>query len=366
MIRAGSSGRAAQTRCRTAASRNNRGMIRTASGEETASPKIPRIALSDIADGQTAEFFAAIGSMEQRTASNGKPFYYLELNDRKRRIAARVWSNSPIYETCERQWKVGCHLLVHAKHDGKFGLTILTARLICKDDAIDGYDPRLLQSETRFDKEEMFGELLDVAKTIRDVPLRKVVMHLLMTNEAKFKVHPAASRNHHAYAGGLLEHTLSVVRTGAMLADKYAKYYEDLSPPLNKDLVVAGCILHDIGKLHELEKEGEEISYTKSGLLIGHIIVGRDMFRDAAREVGGLDPELQLMMEHVILSHQYLKEWDSPKEPAFPEALLVHFADDIDAKMNMYVTILDGAAPDADFSDANNIFRRKLLRKRKV
>jgi 3'-5' exoribonuclease len=72
------------------------------------------------------------------------------------------------------------------------------------------------------------------------------------------------------------------------------------------------------------------------------------------------------MMEHVILSHQYLKEWDSPKEPAFPEALLVHFADDIDAKMNMYVTILDGAAPDADFSDANNIFRRKLLRKRKV
>jgi len=271
-----------------------------------------------------------------------------------------------MFEVCEREWKPGCHLRVHAKHDGKFGLSILFARLVCADDAIEGYDPQQLRAVTRFDVEEMFGELLDFAKKIKDVPLRKVVMHLLMTNEAKFKEHPAAARNHHAYAGGLLEHTLSVTRTGEMLADKYRDYYSDLTPALNKDLVIAGCILHDIGKLDELQAAGQDISYTRSGTLVGHIIVGRDMFRDAAKEIGGLDPDLQLMMEHVILSHQYMKEWDSPKEPAFPEALLVHFADDCDAKMNMYVSILDSTSADADFSDANNIFRRKLLRKRKL
>jgi 3'-5' exoribonuclease len=330
---------------------------------------VRRVALCEVGVGETAEFFAAVTARDKRMTKGKppKPYYHLEFCDRKRRVAARVWCDSETFEQCDRAWTVGMHLFVHARHDPEWNqMTVLTARPVRDQDRKEGYDPGLLVPSTRFNVDEMFDEIVEIARKIGDEPLRDLVMYLLTKNEEKFKLHPAAERAHHAYRGGLLEHTLSVAQNGLMLIEKYRKYYEDFNPPLNKDLVVAGCILHDIGKLVELESTGDVIHYTKPGILVGHIIVGRDMVRDAAREVGGLDPELLLMLEHIVLSHQYMKEWDSPKEPAFPEALLVHFADDIDAKMNMYVTILEGAPDGAEFSDQNNIFRRKLLRKRSL
>jgi len=338
----------------------------TKNGHESQQPVV-RVALCEVGEGQTAQFYAAITARDKRMTKNNKPYFHLELCDRKRRVAARVWSDSESYNQCDRIWRIGMHLFVHARHDPEWNqMLVLTARPVNDADRKDGYDPNLLIPQTRFDIETMFEELVGIARTIENESLREVVLYLLTSNEEKFKIHPAASRNHHAYRGGLLEHTLSVVHNGLMLIEKYRKYYSDYTPPLNKDLVVAGCILHDIGKLVELQSDADDISYTKPGVLVGHIIVGRDMLRDAAREVGGLDPEMLLLLEHVILSHQYMKEWDSPKEPAFPEALLVHFADDVDAKMNMYMTILEGAPEGADFSDTNNIFRRKLLHKRTI
>lgn len=342
-------------------------MNRTSKLEFEEPKPVVRVALCEVGEGQTAQFYAAVTARDKRTTKTKKPYYHLELADKKRRVAARVWDNCEAFEQCDRTWAVGSHLFVHAKHDKEWNqMTILTARVVTDADRKNGYDPADLIPSTRFNIEEMFEELVGVAKTIEGEPLRDLVMYLLTKNEDKFKEHPAASRNHHAYRGGLLEHTLSVVRNGEMLIEKYRDYYADFSPPLSRDLVIAGCILHDIGKLVELQSTPDEICYTKPGLLVGHIIIGRDMVRDAAREVGNVDPELLLLLEHIVLSHQYMKEWDSPKEPAFPEALLVHFADDIDAKMNMYVTILEGAPDGAEFSDASNIFRRKLLRKRSV
>ena len=133
----------------------------------------------------------------------------------------------------------------------------------------------------------MFNELLAIArKSIENAGLRKLTESLLTANREALLVHPAARRNHHACIGGLLEHTLSIARTCVFLADKYADYYPEMKPPLDKSLVVAGGILHDIGKLREMEPRPEGAARGR-GSLIGHVLFGRDMVRDAAAAMTG-------------------------------------------------------------------------------
>jgi 3'-5' exoribonuclease len=150
---------------------------------------------------------------------------------------------------------------------------------------------------------------------------------------------PAAKKNHHAFVSGYLEHVLNVARTCYHLADKYAELYNDLDPPLCKDVIVAGAVLHDIGKLRELTTTAAGADYTAAGCLIGHVLQGRDIVREAAAG-RDIDPELLLRLEHVIVSHQRLPEWGAPKPPMTPEALIVHYADDLDAKLFMMVCTL--------------------------
>ena len=176
---------------------------------------------------------------------------------------------------------------------------------------------------------------------------------------------PAARRNHHAYVGGLLEHTLSVTRTCVYLADKYAEYYPEMKPPLDKDLVVAGGILHDIGKLREMEQRPEGATHTAEGSLIGHILIGRDMVREAAAAMQGeptLTGDTLLRLEHVIIAHQGRPEWGSPKPPMTPEALLVHFADDLDAKYAMMVAVLREDTTPGPVTSKKNILMQHVYR----
>ena len=177
--------------------------------------------------------------------------------------------------------------------------------------------------------------------------------------------HPAARRNHHAYVGGLLEHTLSVTRTCVFLADKYADYYPEMKPPLNKDLVIAGGILHDIGKLREMEQRPEGTVHTPEGSLIGHILIGRDMVREAAEAPNSgarLDADTLLRLEHLIITHQGRPEWGSPKPPMTPEALLVHFADDIDAKYQMMVDVFRDDTNPGPVTSKKNVLMQQVYR----
>jgi 3'-5' exoribonuclease len=122
-----------------------------------------------------------------------------------------------------------------------------------------------------------------------------------------------------------------------------------MKPPLDKDLVVAGGILHDIGKLREMEQQPQGATHTAAGSLIGHILMGRDMVREAAAAIKSettLDADVLLRLEHIIITHQGRPEWGSPKPPMTPEALLVHYADDLDAKYTMMVGVLrDDTSP---------------------
>jgi 3'-5' exoribonuclease len=205
----------------------------------------------------------------------------------------------------------------------------------------------------------MFEELVAIARErIDNVALRGLVLDLLEENHAELLYLPAATRNHHAFVGGWLEHVLSVTRTCVLLAEKYDAYYPDLKPRLDKGLVVAGGILHDIGKLREIRQEPQGAVYTAEGTLIGHMLQGRDMVREAA--VGrGLSAEMLLRLEHVVISHQRLPEWGSPKPPMTPEALIVHYADDLDAKYQMmYTALRDDATPGPLTSKKNTMYQQ--------
>jgi len=191
--------------------------------------------------------------------------------------------------------------------------------------------------------------------------LRCLVESILKSNEEALLRLPAARRNHHAYVGGWLEHTLSVTRTATFLAEKYAQLYPDLEPPLDLSMVVAGAILHDIGKLRELDPQPELANYTAEGELVGHILLGRDIVREASVGVP-LPADLRLRLEHLILAHQRLPEWGSPKPPMTPEALLVHYADDADAKFAIMAGILRDDATPGVVTSEKNLLRQKVYR----
>ncbi len=177
---------------------------------------------------------------------------------------------------------------------------------------------------------------------------------------------PATTQHFYPFAGGLLEHILSVTRTCLHLVDKYATAYDQLEPPLNRDLVIAGAILHDIGRCVEFNAEITNVDRTTPGYLLGHLVLGRDLVRDTARELGDVDPELLQMLEHIILAHPNRPEWGSPRLPLIPECLIVHHADDLDAKMEMYVRWLSKDKEPGAFTAREPVFGQRLFKGRKV
>ena len=213
----------------------------------------------------------------------------------------------------------------------------------------------------------MFAELLALVETeIADEALRKLVRTILEQNAGPLKQVPATLRNFYPFAGGLLEHTLSVLHICMFLADNYVSHYPELTPPLNRDLVLAGAVLHDIGRTRELDGDVVNVQPTVPGRLLGHILLGRDLVRDAARELGDVNPELLQMLEHIILSHLTLPEWGSPRLPLIPECLIIHHADDLDAKLEMYVRCLTKDKEPGPFTARDPVLGKQLYKGRSV
>jgi len=246
---------------------------------------------------------------------------------------------------------IGCYVTQYGPQ-----IDLDAVREVIDDDTAEGFDATEFHDRSRYDPEELFDELGSIAET-------QLVIELLTDNADALKRLPAATRNHHAFSGGFVEHVLSVTKTALHLAEKYADDYRQIEPPLSVSLVVVGAILHDIGKLIELDVRPESSTYTARGRLIGHILLGRDLVREKAAEIEELDPEILLRLEHIIVSHQNLPEWGSPIAPHTPEALLVHYADDTDAKFQMMARALEQAATsDEEFTDRNNPLWRAIFR----
>jgi len=326
---------------------------------------MPILTLSQMAPDQEADVFVLMTSKEELTTRTGKPYFKVGFRDNTREVSFPIWDNSPWAVECRDGWTPGVFYKLRAVYrESNYGaqLDVRKIREVTDADAADGFDPAMCLPQSRFDPGAMFDELTAIVEQrIERPPLRKLVESILQTHRETLLVHPAARHNHHAFAGGLLEHTLSVTRTCVYLADKYAEYYPDMEPPLDKGLVVAGAILHDIGKVHELAQQPEGTSYTAEGALIGHMLLGRDMARRAAAEID-VDAETLLRLEHLLIAHQRLPEWGSPKPPMTPEALIVHYADDLDAKYHMMVAVLRDDKTPGPLTSRKNVLYQQVFR----
>jgi 3'-5' exoribonuclease len=295
------------------------------------------VALSDMVHGQESDLFVLMTVKEELKTREGKPYYRVAFRDAGREVGFPIWDNSPWAAECRESWNPGIFYKIRATY---------------RDTS---YGPQL---EIR----KMFCELLTITREkILDTDLQKLTERILLENRSELLVCPAAKFHHHAFLGGLLEHVLSVTRTAVYLADRYDEQYPDMKPPLDKSLVVAGAILHDIGKLRELELAASEPAYTPAGELIGHLLLGRDMVRDVAVALE-LPSETLLRLEHLIIAHQRLPEWGSPKPPMTPEALIVHYADDLDAKYFMMYAILRDDGNSGPLTSSKNVLRQRVFR----
>lgn len=325
----------------------------------------PIMPLCELAEGQEADFFALLSDKQELKTRDGKPYHRVTFRDAGREVGFPIWADSPLADSCRNEWAPGQFFKMRAVlRQSNYGpqLEIKKIRVVEDGDRKDGFDPLMCQPTSRFDAAEMFAELMNLIESrIENVGLRKLVADIMEQNREHLLLLPAAKRNHHAYVSGYLEHVLNVTRTCCHLADKYAELYPGLTPPLNKDVIIAGAALHDIGKLRELEVGPNGADYTPAGCLIGHVLQGRDIVRETAAG-RDIDADLLLRLEHVIVAHQRLPEWGSPKPPMTPEALIVHHADDLDAKMQMMVGVFQDEAVSGPMTTKRNALGHQFYR----
>jgi 3'-5' exoribonuclease len=296
------------------------------------------IKLSDLVNDQEAVCYAALVRKTKGMTKSNQPYMRCVFRDSRTTVEAPLWSDSRFLKEAD-SWSEGSpyRLQVRGKYDIRYGMQveILGIRPATDDDAAHGFDFGDLYEKSHIPADDLLKKLRDlIERCIDQPPLRRLVEDILERHLSLFKKMPAAQGIHHSYTGGLLEHVWSMTRVASFLADHYAKYYDQLNPPLNRGVVIAATILHDIGKLRELEYHPVEVKYTKEGYLIGHILMGRDMIRDAAARIEGFPPETLILLEHAIVAHHGRREFGSPVLPQTMEALLVSYIDELDAKMN--------------------------------
>jgi len=211
------------------------------------------------------------------------------------------------------------------------------------------YDVSDFIRKTERDVEEMWTELASHIGSVKNPEIKKVVDHFFRDEDfiKRFRIAPAAMYIHHGWASGLLEHTLSVTNLALAM--------QKIHPTMDRDLVIAGALLHDIGKLEEFEVK-TSITVTTKGMLIGHVTIGVRMLTDAMEKLE--TPEiLRMKLTHILLTH--MGEYGSSKLPSFPEAMAVHYADQADAKLTQMITLKEDASTEDDHiysKDLGNVY----------
>jgi 3'-5' exoribonuclease len=330
--------------------------------------------LSELQPGQLADFFALLSERTKGATRDGKPYFSCRLRDARRTVSWMVWGDSERFFECERDWQPGMFFKLRATYEDhrQYGprIDVHNIRLVNDADRADGFVEADLLEQSRFDSQAMFVELRGLAKTsIADEPLRKLTLLLLDAHSDKLKLLPASPRHYYPFHGGLLEHTISVTKKCLWLVDQYREQFADLTPPLNKDLVAAAAILHEIGRVAEFEpsqEPGMPPEPTVPGKMFGHLLLARDLVTEAARQIPEINPELLQLLGHVLASYLTLPEWGSPRLPLIPEVLILHHADDLDAKMEMYTRCLRKDVSAGPFTERDPALGKQLLKQRGV
>ena len=308
--------------------------------------------IAELKDGQAVTTLFLVRNKEIRTsAKTNRSWLQLELADRTGRIDAKMWDNFADAQTrFERDDIVKVRGRAKLYND-QIELTVEQVLPASEQE----YDLADFLPHTKQDVEKMYARLREAIASAKN-PWLKQLLASVVDDPAiapKLKRAPAAMTMHHAYIGGLLEHVVSLTELMGAVAGHY--------PELDRDLLLTGIVLHDIGKIEELSY-ARAFGYTTEGQLLGHISIGLEIIRRKMDAIPDFPRPLGVLVKHLILSHHGSHEFGSPQLPQFREAVVLHYLDDMDSKMAAMRATLEGEGGQGEWTERNPSLRRNLLR----
>ena len=306
-------------------------------------------------ENQTITSLFVVAAKQVKSKKNGELYLSLVLADRSGQLQANMWDNvGDSISSFDQDDFIKVKGILH-KYNGRWQMTIHKIRKLGESE-IDYAD---YLPKTPKDIEQLWKTVCGYVESFQN-PWLKALLHQFMSDEAlvaAYKNAPAAKTLHHAFVGGLLDHVVSLFTVCDLASRNY--------PQVNRDLLLTGAFLHDIGKLHELSYQ-RSITYTTKGQLLGHMIIELEMLHEKLRGVPGFPDELKILLEHLIISHHGQYEFGSPKLPMFPEALMLHYLDDLDSKMEAMRAQFEREADlDSAWTGYNPSLARPLLNTQK-
>lgn len=314
------------------------------------------IFIKDVKPGVKISSSYLLLSVDERSKKNGESFYSLTLGDSTGSISAVMWDNFEVFT--KGSIKSDDYVYVQGDvttYQDSTQLVVKNIRKI-KEDEINPVD---FLPHTPYDINTMFDELKANIKIVKQRELKELLKQIFSDTEIinGYKSAPSALSMHQAYIGGLLEHTIGVVRNCIAISENYSNNYS----LCDIDLLITGALIHDMGKIYEFEWM-PKIQYSDRGRLLGHIIIGIEMLEKFICGVENFPENLKTLLNHLIISHHGLLEWGSPKRPKTLEAIILHFADNIDAKLTTYIQECTKAREKGlRWTDYNKMFERYLF-----
>lgn len=272
--------------------------------------------------GNRIDGFFLIKSVECKSSSNNKKYLDFTLADRTGEINAKLWNSTEADEIYRANTLVKVRGMV-TEWQNTLQFKIEKIREVMDEDGVDITD---FVPVAPYTSEEMYNDVIEYINKINNEEIKKLVNYILDEYKETLMYYPAAKSNHHSVRGGLLYHITTMLKAGEKLCEIYTF--------LNKDLLYSGIILHDISKMEEMASSelGIVSEYTIEGQLLGHIVMGVKKIETAAEKLN-INPEIKMLLEHMVLAHHYEPDYGSPKKPMIPEAEMLHRLDDMDAKM---------------------------------
>lgn len=324
-------------------------------------PDSEKLFVSELQEDEFVQTPFLVADKSIRTTKNGDPYLCVTLRDQSGDIEGRGWDRA---EMLASRFDVDDFVAIRGQVSSWNDQLQITLEDVKKLDDSDVDFSNFLPC-SRWSADEMFGQLLEeIRDGVQSDDVRRILTTVFDDESVvdSFKSAPAATSNHHAYRSGLLEHCLSMTRLARNICRHYAHYYPG---DLNQDLVIAGCVLHDIGKIEELQFQ-RSFRYSTQGQLVGHITQGVEMLSEAVRRMEPTPPkDLVDQLKHLILSHHGKREYGSPVKPRTPEAMLLHQIDMIDSRMNMWLSHLDehrdGVEADEEWTGYHRTLERSIF-----
>jgi 3'-5' exoribonuclease len=306
-------------------------------------------------ENQTITSLFVVAAKQVKSKKSGELYLSVVLADRSGQLQANMWDNvADTLDAFDQDDFVKVKGMIH-KYNGRWQLTIHKLRKL-EDPEIDYSD---YLPKTPKDIDQLWRTLTEFVDSFENRWLQSLLREFMAdeTIVTAYKNAPAAKTLHHAFVGGLLDHVVSLFTVCDLAARNY--------PSVNRDLLLTGAFLHDIGKLHELAYQ-RSIAYTTEGQLLGHMIIELEMLHQKLAHLPGFPAELKILIEHMIISHHGHYEFGSPKLPMFPEALMLHYLDDLDSKMeSMRAQFEREADSDSPWTSYNPSLARPLLNTKK-